>query len=184
MIKLKTLLSETRIKPLKGALRGGLPKIAAYFKQLGDVTVNAESAQQRYGYTESNILSQVDGRTYMNLESQNAATKQSLISISRITDSQSDLPTFKRVSYVIIYKGSDAKEYTYFMCEFNKDSMSDSIGQWQQGRTIISSVNTIETSGSTLTMPADFVESVKQSFPSDWNAIREDLITITGLTIK
>lgn len=184
MIRLKTLLNEapatkTQIKPITGILRGGLNGVVAFFKKQGGVapTINIPAAQQKYGYDESKIESTVLGRNYLAIDNVN----NSFISISSVTDTQQDIPTFKRITCMIIFKGLNNIEYTYFLCKYTKDGNVDSIGDWKQGNSIIQSINTFESKGGTLSKPIDFLESVQQTFPADWLLIQKDLSNIAGL---
>ena len=209
MIRLKTLLEQAnaeatkpalKVTPLSGTLKGGIQKIIGFFKSRGSRTeikdIPVDPYLQKYKYDEYKIQSQVEGRNYSRitntqLNNTEAESTNAFISICRITDTQPDLPNFKRICYQVIFE-SDGAFFEYFLAEYyTGNSVTDSLGHWKNaGNNIVQSVNTLEGNPGKLTQPDGFAAAVEKAFPKNqtelrsYEAIRNDLSTLIGLTLN
>jgi hypothetical protein len=198
MIRLKTLLEQattttakptTKVTPIRAALSGGIQKVLGFFKQRGsqiEITdIPVSPYLQKYKYDERKIQSQVEGRKYSYIAETNTEFTDSYISICRITDTQPDLPNFKRIGYQVMFESNNAF-FEYFLMEYyTGNSVTDSLGQWVgAGANIVQSVSTLEGKSGKLTQPDGFAEAVQKAFPDNWTTIRNDLSTFTGLTVN
>ena len=203
MIRLKTLLEQanaesvkptTKVTPIRTALSGGIQKIIGFFKQRGsqiEITdIPVDPYEQKYKYDEYKIQSQVTGRTYSRITNKQinntkAESTNAFIDIGRVISTQSDLPQFKEISYLVTFQ-SDKAYFEYFLAEYyTGNSVTDSLGHWKvPGAKIVQSVNTLEGNPGKLTQPDGFAEAVKKAFPDNWTTIRNDLSTFTGLTVN
>ena len=209
MIRLKTLLEQAnaeatkpalKVTPIRGVIKGGIQKIIGFFKSRGSRTeitdIPVSPYLQKYKYDEYKIQSQVEGRNYSRITStqlNNTETESTnaFISICRITDTQPDLPNFKRIGYQVIFESDDAF-FEYFLMEYyTGNSVTDSLGHWKDaGDNIVQSVNTLEGNPGKLTQPDGFAAAVEKAFPKNqtelrsYEAIRNDLSTLIGLTLN
>ena len=198
MIRLKTLLEQAnaeatkptvKVRPIRGVIKGGIQKIIGFFRSRGSRTeitdIPVDTYLQKYKYDEYKIQSYVEGRKYSYIAETNTEFTDSYISICRITDTQSDLPNFKRIGYQVMFQSNDAF-FEYFLMEYyTGNSVTDSLGQWRDANdSIVQSVNTLEGNLGKLTQPDGFAAAVEKAFPKSYEAIRNDLSTLIGLTLN
>lgn len=203
MIRLKTLLEQAnaeatkptlKVTPIQGVIQGGIQKIIGFFKRRGSKTeitdIPVDPYLQKYKYDEYKIQSQVEGRKYSystdtQLNNTLSESTNAFISICRITDTQPDLPSFKRIGYQVTFESND-EFFEYFLMEYyTGNSVTDSLGQWRDSaNSIAQSVNTLEGNPGKLTQPAGFAAAVQKAFPKNWTDIRNDLSTLIGLTLN
>jgi len=198
MIRLKTLLEQANTKTkensIRTTIRGGIQKVLGFFKTSADTVVNdIDKYQQKYKYVQEKIQSLVTGVTYTNmvnsqLDNSNASTQESFLQIGVITSTQSDLPEFKEISYMVTLnhqQGQEVNTYTYFLCNYYlNNKLTDSLGQIQKGYDTLQSIDTLEGKSGTMQMPQEFAVLVKSGFPDTWYKIRDTLSKLTGLTIN